>query len=56
MDFVDNQLDRGTGHDRSAAPCFPTPTCLLSPGLFARLRLLGSGALPRRADPGRGGR
>lgn len=42
MDFVDNQLDRGTGTIIGRAR-LPNPDLLLAPGLFARLRLLGSG-------------
>jgi RND family efflux transporter MFP subunit len=42
MDFVDNQLDRGTGTIVGRA-IVPNPDLLMSPGLFARLRLPGSG-------------
>jgi membrane fusion protein, multidrug efflux system len=42
MDFVDNQLDRGTGTMVGRA-LVSNPDMLLSPGLFARLRLPGSG-------------
>lgn len=42
MDFVDNQLDRGTGTMNGRA-VIPNPDLLLTPGLFARLRLPGSG-------------
>lgn len=42
MDFVDNQLDRGTGTMVGRA-LVANPDLLLSPGLFARLRLPGSG-------------
>jgi RND family efflux transporter MFP subunit len=42
MDFVDNQLDRGTGTMVGRA-IVPNPDQILSPGLFARLRLPGSG-------------
>lgn len=45
MDFVDNQLDRGTGTMIGRA-VLPNPDLLLSPGLFARLRLPGSGLYP----------
>jgi RND family efflux transporter MFP subunit len=41
MDFVDNQLDTGTGTIVGRA-LVPNPDLLLSPGLFVRLRLLGS--------------
>ena len=43
MDFVDNQLDRGTGTIIGRA-ILPNPDLTLTPGLFARLRLPGSGA------------
>jgi RND family efflux transporter MFP subunit len=42
MDFVDNQLDRGTGTIIGRA-VLPNPDLTLTPGLFARLRLPGSG-------------
>ncbi|HVM96638.1 MAG TPA: efflux RND transporter periplasmic adaptor subunit [Candidatus Acidoferrales bacterium] len=42
MDFVDNQLDRGTGTIIGRA-LLPNPDLLLSPGMFARMRLPGSG-------------
>ena len=42
MDFVDNQLDRGTGTIVGRA-LLPNPDLSLLPGLFARLRLPGSG-------------
>ncbi len=42
IDFVDNQLDRGTGTMIGRA-VFPNPDFTLTPGLFARLRLPGSG-------------
>jgi RND family efflux transporter MFP subunit len=42
MDFVDNQLDRGTGTIVARA-VLPNPDLMLAPGLFARLRLPGSG-------------
>ncbi len=42
MDFVDNELDTGTGTIRGRA-IFENPDDLLTPGLFARLRLIGSG-------------
>jgi len=41
MDFVDNQLDRGTGTIVGRA-LLPNPDLTLTPGLFARLRLPGS--------------
>jgi RND family efflux transporter MFP subunit len=42
MDFVDNQVDRGTGTIVGRA-VLPNPDMSLLPGLFARLRLPGSG-------------
>jgi len=42
MDFVDNQVDRGTGTIVGRA-VLPNPDLSLIPGLFARLRLPGSG-------------
>jgi RND family efflux transporter MFP subunit len=42
MDFVDNQLDPTTGTIRGRA-IFPNPDLKLTPGLFARVRLLGRG-------------
>jgi multidrug efflux system membrane fusion protein len=41
MDFVDNQLDAGTGTIVGRA-VVPNPDHLLSPGLFVRIRLPGS--------------
>lgn len=42
MDFVDNQFDANTGTMRARA-IFENPEGVLSPGLFARVRLPGSG-------------
>jgi RND family efflux transporter MFP subunit len=42
MDFVDNQIDRGTGTIIGRA-LLPNPDLSLIPGLFARLQLPGSG-------------
>jgi len=42
MDFVDNQFDVGTGTMVGRA-LIPNPDLILSPGLFARVRLVGSG-------------
>jgi RND family efflux transporter MFP subunit len=42
MDFVDNRLDPATGTITGRA-VLPNPDLLLSPGLFVRLRLPGSG-------------
>jgi RND family efflux transporter MFP subunit len=42
MDFVDNRLDLNTGTMRARA-IFRNPDLFLTPGLFARLRLPGSG-------------
>lgn len=42
VDFVDNKLDPGTGTLR-ARGVFPNPDRLLTPGLFGRVRVAGSG-------------
>jgi len=42
MDFVDNQLDRSTGTIRGRA-IFSNPDLVFTPGLFARIRLVGRG-------------
>ena len=42
MDFVDNQVDRATGTMQGRA-VFENPENFLTPGLFARIRLLGRG-------------
>jgi RND family efflux transporter MFP subunit len=42
MDFVDNRVNPGTGTIRARA-VFDNPDRTLTPGLFARLRLIGSG-------------
>jgi RND family efflux transporter MFP subunit len=42
MNFVDNQLDPATGTIRGRAT-FRNPEGLFTPGLFARIKLLGSG-------------
>jgi RND family efflux transporter MFP subunit len=42
IDFVDNQLDPDTGTIRGRA-VFPNPDLVLTPGLFARIRIPGSG-------------
>jgi RND family efflux transporter MFP subunit len=42
MDFVDNQLDRETGTIRARA-VVPNKDRLFTPGMFARVRLIGSG-------------
>lgn len=42
MNFVDNELDPNSGTIRARA-VFPNSNDLLAPGLFARLRLIGSG-------------
>jgi len=42
IDFVDNQLDPDTGTIRGRA-VFPNPDLTLTPGLFARIRIPGSG-------------
>ncbi|MEL6214515.1 MAG: efflux RND transporter periplasmic adaptor subunit [Pseudomonadota bacterium] len=43
MNFVDNQVDAGTGTIQGRAE-LPNPDGFLIPGLFARVRLLGSGS------------
>src|SRR5262245_3764889 len=45
MDFVDNQLDPGTGTMIGRA-MIPNPDRLLTPGLFVRVRLVGSARHP----------
>ncbi len=55
MDFVDNQLDRGTG-TMVARAMLPNPDLSLIPGLFARLRLPGSGKYRGDSPPRRGDR
>lgn len=42
MNFVDNELDSGSGTIRARA-IFENPDEFLTPGLFARLRIIGSG-------------
>lgn len=42
MDFVDNQIDPNTGTMRGRA-ILPNPQLLFVPGMFGRMRLLGSG-------------
>ncbi len=42
MNFVDNELDPGSGTIRARA-IFENPDEFLTPGLFARLRIIGSG-------------
>ncbi|MGH8624195.1 MAG: efflux RND transporter periplasmic adaptor subunit [Gammaproteobacteria bacterium] len=42
IDFVDNRIDPSTGTMRGRA-VFPNPDLVLTPGLFARVRLPGSG-------------
>jgi membrane fusion protein, multidrug efflux system len=42
MDFVDNRVDQSTGTMQGRA-IFPNPDGLLTPGLFARVQLLGRG-------------
>ena len=42
MDFVDNRIDPATGTMQARA-IFPNPDYVLTPGLFARVRLLGKG-------------
>ena len=42
IDFVDNRLDRGTD-TMTGRLRFPNPDGLLTPGLFAKVKILGSG-------------
>jgi RND family efflux transporter MFP subunit len=42
MDFVDNRVDTGTGTLMGRA-VFPNPDRYLAPGMFVRVRLIGSG-------------
>ncbi len=42
MNFVDNRIDQNTGSLRGRA-IFDNPNQLFQPGLFARVRLVGSG-------------
>ena len=42
MDFVDNRVDQATGTMQGRA-IFPNPDYFLTPGLFARIQLLGRG-------------
>jgi RND family efflux transporter MFP subunit len=42
MNFVDNRIDQNTGSLRGRA-VFDNPDGLFQPGLFARVRLIGSG-------------
>ena len=41
MNFVDNRIDQNTGSQRGRA-IFQNPNGILQPGLFARIRLIGS--------------
>lgn len=45
VDFLDNHVDRGTGTIRARA-VLDNQDRLFTPGLFARVRLLGSGTFP----------
>jgi RND family efflux transporter MFP subunit len=45
MDFVDNTIDQQTGTLRGRA-VLPNPDGILVPGLFVRVRLIGSGVRP----------
>jgi RND family efflux transporter MFP subunit len=42
MDFVDNRIDNAAGTMRGRA-IFPNPDLFLTPGMFGRVRLIGSG-------------
>lgn len=50
MDFVDNALDTGSGTIRGRA-IVPNPDLFLTPGMYGRMRLLGSGAYPALLVP-----
>lgn len=50
MDFVDNALDTGSGTIRGRA-VVANPGQLLTPGMYGRMRLLGSGAYPALLIP-----
>jgi RND family efflux transporter MFP subunit len=45
LDFIDNRIDGATGSLRGRA-VFANPTGLFTPGLFARVRISGSGEYP----------
>lgn len=50
MDFVDNALDAGSGTIRGRA-VVANPGQILTPGMYGRMRLLGSGAYPALLIP-----
>jgi RND family efflux transporter MFP subunit len=50
MDFVDNAMDTGSGTIRGRA-VVRNPTLFLTPGMYGRMRLLGSGAYPALLVP-----
>ncbi|MET0272231.1 MAG: efflux RND transporter periplasmic adaptor subunit [Phenylobacterium sp.] len=50
MDFVDNAMDTGSGTIRGRA-VLRNPTLFLTPGMYGRMRLLGSGAYPALLVP-----
>jgi RND family efflux transporter MFP subunit len=52
MDFVDNRLNPATGSIRGRA-VFDNKEGLFTPGLFARLKLIGSGSYPATLVPER---
>lgn len=52
MNFVDNELGLGSGTIRGRA-VFDNPTGIITPGLFGRLRLLGSGEYTATLIPDR---
>jgi RND family efflux transporter MFP subunit len=50
LDFVDNQLDRGTGTIQARA-IFPNSGGALTPGLFAKVQIRGEGPYPALLVP-----
>jgi RND family efflux transporter MFP subunit len=50
MDFVDNAMDTGSGTIRGRA-VVANPSYFLTPGMYGRMRLLGSGAYPALLVP-----
>lgn len=50
MDFVDNQVDPATGTVQGRA-VFPNPDGVLTPGMFARVQVVGEGPYPALLVP-----
>lgn len=50
MDFVDNQVDPSTGTVQGRA-VFPNPDGVLTPGMFARVQVVGEGPYPALLVP-----